>query len=274
MSESLFLDLAIAVVWGAAGAAAGYALAPLVGLVRPYEPVPEDDAPPPRPACPHCAAPVPWARCSPLPLRLLWSRSCPDCRRSLPRTAAAAVVPSTAALFGLLGVRFGLGLELVAFSCLAAVGTVLTAIDLRTLRLPNPFVLPMYPLGLLLLTAAALLPGAAGGSGPAAAGLPGALIGMAGAAAFYGLLWVIHPAGMGWGDVKFSGVLGLYLGWLGVSYVVAGIFAAFLSAAVVGLLFMAAGRATRKTELPHGPFMFGGALLVIVAGHTFPPVAG
>jgi leader peptidase (prepilin peptidase)/N-methyltransferase len=40
--------------------------------------------------------------------------------------------------------------------------------------------------------------------------------------------------------------------------------AAWLLAAVTGLGLMAAGRANRKTQLPFGPFLIAGAILIVL----------
>jgi leader peptidase (prepilin peptidase)/N-methyltransferase len=84
--------------------------------------------------------------------------------------------------------------------------------------------------------------------------------------ALYFLLALVYPAGMGFGDVKLAGVLGLYLGWLGWAEVVTGGFLGFLFGGVVGGALMFARRAGRKSMLPFGPFMLAGALVAIICG--------
>ena len=84
--------------------------------------------------------------------------------------------------------------------------------------------------------------------------------------AFYFLLAVIYPAGMGFGDVKLAGVLGLVLGWLGWGELVVGGFLGFLLGAVLGGVLMVVRKAGRKSKIPFGPFMLLGALLAILWG--------
>jgi leader peptidase (prepilin peptidase)/N-methyltransferase len=165
----------------------------------------------------------------------------------------------TAMVFGLIAWRIGFDLSLVAFLYLAAVGVALAAIDLDVKRLPNALTLPSYVVGAVLFGAIALVDS---DIGP----LLRALAGMVALYAFYFLLVLVYPRGMGWGDVKLAGVLGLFLGWLGWGELLVGAFLGFLLGGVVGGLLMATRRATRKSAIPFGPFMLAGALLAILWG--------
>jgi leader peptidase (prepilin peptidase)/N-methyltransferase len=82
----------------------------------------------------------------------------------------------------------------------------------------------------------------------------------------YLVMALVYPAGMGMGDVKLAGVLGMGLAWLGWGEWVVGAFLAFLLGAVVGIGLMLFRRAGRRSAIPFGPFMVAGALLGIVVG--------
>ena len=164
------------------------------------------------------------------------------------------------------GVRFGLSPQAPAFCALAAAGVPLAFFDARTSRLPNVVTLPAYPVSLALLGAAAL--SLAGG----AERFAHALIGMAVAVAFFGLLLLVSPAGIGMGDVKLAGPLGAYLGWLGATAFAAGLVAAWLLAAATAIGLLLAGRVTRKSEIPFGPFLVAGTLGVVLASGFIAPL--
>jgi leader peptidase (prepilin peptidase)/N-methyltransferase len=166
---------------------------------------------------------------------------------------------STAAVFVCLALRIGLEPELPAFLYLGAIGVALTMIDIDVKRLPNAIVLPSYVVAAVLLGFAA----AVDGSFPdyLRAGLGGAVL-----FGLYFLLAFIYPAGMGFGDVKLAGVLGIYLGWLGWAEVVSGAFLGFLFGGVVGAALLAVRKAGRKTQIPFGPYMLLGAFVAILAG--------
>jgi leader peptidase (prepilin peptidase)/N-methyltransferase len=70
--------------------------------------------------------------------------------------------------------------------------------------------------------------------------------------------------GMGAGDVKLAGVLGLYLGWISIDTAVLGIAAGFVLGAVFSLSMMAFRRANHRSRVAFGPWMLIGAWLAIV----------
>ncbi|SDK40216.1 A24 family peptidase [Arthrobacter sp. ok362] len=170
---------------------------------------------------------------------------------------------------------FWLALAACAYFFVMAVR--LTVIDVRHHLLPDRIVFPSYAIaGVLLLGAAAsqLLPGGQGAAGTAVAGVfgvPGLRV-LAGGAAlwlFYFLLHAVYPPGMGFGDVKLAGVLGMYLGFLGWGHVMAGTFAAFVLGGLWSLGLLAARRGNLQSAIPFGPFMLAGtaaAMLLIPAG--------
>ena len=84
--------------------------------------------------------------------------------------------------------------------------------------------------------------------------------------AVYFALCFAYPAGMGFGDVKLAGVLGLYTGWLGWGVLAVGLFLGFLLGGLFGLALIAVKKGGRKTAVPFGPFMLLGVLIAILVG--------
>jgi prepilin signal peptidase PulO-like enzyme (type II secretory pathway) len=187
--------------------------------------------------------------------------------RQARRLTAAAIVVA-AAWLAALALRTGPSPLLPALAYLAAIAVPLAVTDIRHRRLPDRLTLPSYPAAAgLLAIAAAWTPG--GGHR-----LLGAVTGLAATLGLYLLAAWLAP-GTGWGDVKLSGVLGLYLGWYGAPVLVAGLFAGVLFHALFGTALIAARRATLKTRIPFGPFMLAGAMTAILAfGPTASPAPG
>lgn len=167
------------------------------------------------------------------------------------------VEAGTAVLFGVLYARLaalGQLMALPAFLYFAAVGLALALIDAQTHRLPDRLVLPSYPVLAVLVAAAA-------GLRADWWSFARALIGGAVLFALFFLVALAYPAGLGFGDVKFAGLVGGVLAYLSWSALIAGVIAGFLLAAIVGVVLLVAGRASRSTRIPFGPFMVLGALL-------------
>ena len=152
-------------------------------------------------------------------------------------------------------------LVIVAFLYFAAISIVLTVIDLDTHRLPNSIVLPSYLVAGILFTVSAWLTGDW-------ELLLRAAIGMVVLYVFYFLLRSVRRGGMGGGDVKLAGVIGIYLGWLGWGALAVGAFAAFLYGGLFGIALLLLRRAGRKTAIPFGPWMILGAWTGVFAGEA------
>lgn len=214
-------------------------------------------------ACPRCGHAVRARDNVPVASWLALRGRCRDCAAPIsPRYPL--VEGGTGALFALVGALVGPSWQLPALLYLAAISVALTLIDLDVHRLPDAIVLPSYPVVIGLLALAAVDPGGEAHWGAFARSLAG------GAAMFavYLLIVLVYPAGMGLGDVKLAGVLGLYLGWAGWSSLIVGGFAAFLLGGVFSLALLARGSAGRRTQIPFGPWMIGGAVVGLVVGEA------
>lgn len=226
----------------------------------------------PRSACPACRGAIRSVDNIPVVSWVVLRGRCRDC--SNPISARYPIVELvTGVLFAVVTVRFAptdaaaapggsvaaAGALTVAFLYLMAISVALTMIDLDTHTLPNAIVLPAYPVLLVLLSGASLL------SGDWTALLRGA-IGMAVLGAVYLLLALVVPGGMGLGDVKLAGVVGLVLAYLGWGPLAVGAFGAFLLGGIFAIVLVASRRAGRRSGIPFGPWMVCGAWVGVFFG--------
>ncbi len=220
-------------------------------------------------ACGGCGTRIRWYDNVPLLSWLVLRARCRDCGSRISvrypllelgtGVAFALVVLSTPAVPAVdLPRLIGAGAAIAAFLYLAAITIALAAIDLDVRRLPDAIVLPAYPVGLALLGAASILDGDPWAIARAAVG---ALLSFG----LYLALALVSPGGMGFGDVKLAGVLGLFLAWLGWPALIVGTFAPFLLGGAFAVLLLLRG-AGRRTAVPFGPWMLGGAWTAILAG--------
>jgi leader peptidase (prepilin peptidase)/N-methyltransferase len=160
--------------------------------------------------------------------------------------ALALSVPVIALAF----FRFGASGRFVVAVFLIAVLCLLSAIDIAERRLPNRIVLPSA--AAVLLAQTALFPDRALEWTVAAAGAALVLL----------IPQLVHPAGLGMGDVKLALLLGAALG----SAVIAALFIGFLAAAAYALVLLARhGIAARRRTIPLGPFLaFGGVAALLL----------
>ncbi|SEN55519.1 prepilin peptidase [Actinacidiphila rubida] len=167
--------------------------------------------------------------------------------------AAAAAAVACAALAAVVGAHP----ELAVWLLLVPVGVLLAWVDLKVFRLPDVLTLPALGAAVALLGLASLLHAHDGSWTRAlvAAGVLGAL---------YFVLFFVNPAGLGFGDVKLAPTMGLALGWYGWGTLFLGTMLGFGLGAVLGLALIATRRADRKTPIPFGPFILGGALAALL----------
>ena len=193
----------------------------------------------------------------------------PDADHPKPAYADVAAAPGLRTLAvvlsvvagGLVGAAVGLAWPLLLLLPLVPIGVALALVDARTRLLPTAVVRPAF-VGVVLLGAlSAWLDDDL--DALVRAGVAAAVV----FAVFYALWW-IHPPGMGYGDVRLSGVLGFALGYLGWAEVLVGLYGAFLAFAVPGLLVAVLRRDRRVLTVayPFGPFLLGGALAGVVLG--------
>jgi leader peptidase (prepilin peptidase)/N-methyltransferase len=205
----------------------------------------------PRSRCPGCGTPIaPYDNVPVLSWLLLRGR-CRTCGTPIsPRYPLVEL--ATAVLYALVVLNADKGLDVALGLLLVTALVPITLIDLEQRLIPNRITLPAA-IG-AILAGALLDPGF----------VPEQLIAGAAAGGFFLLAALAYPRGMGMGDVKLAGVLGLYLG----RAVAPGIFIALIAGVLVGVVVIARKGAQegRKTAVPFGPFLALGGLVSFFVG--------
>lgn len=181
-----------------------------------------------------------------------------------PATAAGrlAAAAASAGLSLAAAVHFGPTPALAPYAVLFLGLVALSVVDLRVSLLPRRL---LYPTAVLV---------AAGLVGASAADRSWHDLWVAAACAaaafvlFY-LLWYFFPRGMGFGDVRLAGLVGLSLGWLGPLHLYVAMLGAFGVGTVFGLAVMVARGSGRRTRFPFGPSLAAGAVIGVLWGGAF-----
>src|ERR671916_1986015 len=199
--------------------------------------------------CPSCEKAILRRDNLPLISYALLGGRCRNCEQRIP-SRYPLVEGLTGLLFGAAAIRFeGVG-QLVLALVLISVLIALAATDLEHRLLPNAIVGPAAVAGFVLSL----------WGGPTAWWVyPLAALVVAG---FLFGLATVYPGGMGMGDVKMGGMLGLFLGPYAAMAVFVGAFTGMLAYATL----VAAGRLGRGSALPFGTFMAFGGLVALFAG--------
>ncbi|MDQ4126173.1 MAG: prepilin peptidase [Actinomycetota bacterium] len=208
--------------------------------------------------CPKCGAKITALENVPVLSWVFLRGKCRHCGN--PISARYPLIElATGILFALSAAKFGLSVETFVFAAFFWVLVVLTVIDLDHKLLPNRVVYPAFVVGWAGLVAAAIVDGSTDRLLDAAVGA-----GIFGGTFF--LIAMIAPRGMGFGDVKLAFVLGTFLGYVRLGLVPLGMFVAFLTGALTGVVVMLASGGGRKMQVPFGPFLALGTVLAIFAG--------
>jgi leader peptidase (prepilin peptidase)/N-methyltransferase len=200
--------------------------------------------------CPACSAPVRPYDNLPVVSWLVLRGRCRDCGTRI-SARYPAIELLTAVTFVAVALARGFDAGLLLELPFAALLIAVAGIDLEHRIVPNRVLLPaaVYGVAMSALVRTGELPELAAAAG--------------GAFLFFLLAALLHPAGMGMGDVKLAGVMGLYLGLS----VVPAMLVAFLAGTLVGVgIMLSHGARGRKRGVPFAPFLALGGLVGLLAG--------
>src|SRR5829696_9670977 len=204
----------------------------------------------PRSRCPECETPIKFYDNIPVLSWLLLRRRCRSCRSPI-SWRYALVELGTAILLALVVVAKGADSDAWLGLALVLLLVPITLIDLDHRIIPNKLTLLGTVAALAILVATDV------------DALPAHLIAGAAAGGFLLVAAIAYPAGMGMGDIKLAGVMGLYLG----ASVAPALFIGFAAGALVGIgIVLAQGSSARKQGVPFGPFLALGGVIGLFYG--------
>ncbi|MGA2835950.1 MAG: A24 family peptidase [Acidimicrobiales bacterium] len=189
---------------------------------------------------------------------------------SPPRTVGAAVV--TGVLVAAAAVRFGPHLVLAPYAVFLVMAVTVSVTDLTHRLVPRYLIYGAMALVVPLLVVVSSLD-------HSWRDLSGAAI--AGAVAFgvFFVIWFAVPKGMGYGDVRLAGAIGVAVGYLSLLHAYVAFLIGFVLGLALGLVLMVGSSAGRKTRIPFAPALCAGAAIAVLWGdplvhHLFHTSAG
>jgi leader peptidase (prepilin peptidase)/N-methyltransferase len=210
----------------------------------------------PRSRCPGCGTPVQVRDNIPVVSWVLLRGRCRSCGERI-SIRYPLIEAGTAGAFVAVAFVYEDTYVAVMLAAFAALLIAVSVIDLEHRIIPNRITYPAFPVFALAIVVGWLLDRPLD---PARAGA-----GLLAYGGFYFVIAMIAPRGLGMGDVKLAGLIGLVLGSLGLRYVGVAAGAAILAGGLGAILALALGRG-RKAAIPFGPYLGAGALVAIVWG--------
>src|SRR4051812_26536632 len=205
----------------------------------------------PRSRCPSCETPIKPYDNIPVISWLLLRGRCRHCGHPI-AVRYPLVEASTAALFAAVAADKDTGVDLALGLILVTALVPIVIIDLEYRLIPN------------LITGPAAVAALVAGLALDLDGVPEQLIAGAAAGGFFLVAALAYPRGMGMGDVKLAGVMGLCLGKAVGPAILIGLLAGVLVGGVI--IARVGARQGRKTAVPFGPFLALGAIIALFAG--------
>ncbi len=218
----------------------------------------------PRSYCESCQRPLASIDMVPV-LSYVWLRGkCRYCKAGIP-FRVVLVEAVTGAVFLAVFLLYGFGIDFVVLCAALSLLLVVSMIDLEHGLILDAMVFPSIVLLLLLAPfwSEIGIPRTFLGNETLIASLANSsLSGLEAFLAFF-VVAMINPAGMGGGDIKFSAVLGLMVGFPGI---LMALWISVIGGGLIAIGLILAGKKSRKDTMPFGPLMAIGAAAALIGG--------
>lgn len=200
--------------------------------------------------CPKCNKTLRWYELVPVVSYVLQAGKCRSCKSKI-SFLYPFIESMTGFLFAFAYYKIGFQLELIVVLVVICMVMILFVTDMAYMRIPNKILLFFLPLIIILRIVAPL--------DPWYNAILGAVVGYV----LVALIIILSKGGMGAGDMKLLGVLGIFLG---LAKVLVTFFVAALIGALVGGAFMLVGKVKRKQAIPFGPYLIVATIVTYFYG--------
>lgn len=200
--------------------------------------------------CPFCKHTLAWYELIPVFSFMIQAGKCRHCKKKIPVTYAVVEL-LTGFLFVCSYLATGLSMELLVALFFVSMLMIVLVSDITYMLIENKVLLFFLPIFIILRLIEPLEPWWSS---------------IAGAAVGFGIVFIIiliSGGGMGAGDMKLFGVLGIVLG---VSQVIVAFFLACLIGTVIGILFISLKIIKRKQPVPFGPYIICASIIAYFYG--------
>ncbi|MEI3614925.1 prepilin peptidase [Pseudogracilibacillus sp. SO30301A] len=195
--------------------------------------------------CPVCKQQLKWYELIPIFSYIIQRGKCRNCSAKI-SSIYPIIEMLTGLLFAFSYAQIGFQLELITALLFISMLMIIFVSDISYMLIPNKVLLFFLPFFILIRIISPLIP------------WYDAIIGPVAGFGLIALIIIVSQGGMGAGDMKLFGVIGMVLGWKKV--LLAFFIAAFLGAIIGGIL-MIVNKVKKKQPIPFGPYIVVGALV-------------
>lgn len=209
--------------------------------------------------CPHCKHDLNYLDLFPLFSFLFLKGKCRYCSKKI-SIQYPLVELSTAILFLITYLYFGISLDLMFWLIIASLSVLIFVYDLKYYIIPDRFIFSAILISIIYLGLSFFQ----GNLSLEFVAL--SFLSAIGASLFLFLIWFFSKGlAMGFGDVKLAFLIGLILGW---PLVVMGVFLGFLFGAMIGTIIVIVKGGRMNAEVPFAPFLLSGMFVTIFLGES------
>ncbi|MEI3606049.1 prepilin peptidase [Pseudogracilibacillus sp. SE30717A] len=195
--------------------------------------------------CPTCNNQLCWYELIPILSYLIQRGKCRNCKETISPIYPIIEI-FTGLLFAFSYVQIGLKLELITALLLISMLMILFVSDLVYMVIPNKILVFFLPYFIIMRIISPLVP------------WYDAILGSVVGYLLIAIIILVSQGGMGAGDMKLFGVLGIILGW---KQVLLTFFLAASLGAIIGGILLMLNKVKKKQPIPFGPYIVVGALI-------------